>query len=199
MAEMIGLSKEQFQQLLEAVKGNQSPDQMQKIVEAAVLAARTLNPLEQKSMDERLALEKRRSRMQVEFGRIEEEAMRRKKFGCSHRRWPQGHKLAGHSCPRGQGEWTTGGQLTGRLGRVATMVCLRCGWTWAFRTTAEEAVDIGENGLLGVAPPPDDRLLSESCIYCNEPFTKSEYAHHDIEACRLKHEDSLLGEMAGAK
>ena len=197
MAENVTLTKEQFQDLLNRVGSNQSPEQMQKIVAAAVMAARTLNPLEQKALDERLEQEKRRSLMQVEFARIEEDSAWRRKHGCSHFRYPSGHKLAGNPAPQNTpgGEWTVGGQLGGPYGEIATMVCLRCSWVWQWKPSVEERAFIEQNGMLGMTPPAEDRLLSETCLYCHKSFSKKEFAEHNVEKCKAKQQDGLMARV----
>lgn len=135
-----------------------------KAVEAAVKAARAPNPLEQREIDKQIEADKRRSMMIVELGKAEEEVMRRKRDDCTHSRHSMSMgSLGGHAAPRGQGEWTTGGQMLGR--KKAVLVCTRCAWTWVFQPTDAEAEFIEQTGLRGFPPPTKekygDRLLEE--------------------------------------
>lgn len=174
------ISKEELQQLMSSVIG------------VALAESKKMNPLEQKAFDEQIEKDKRRRMMMVQLGKIEEEAARRKKYGCTHSRHPSGHKLAGHPCPRGQGEWVTGGQLHSR--GIASVICLRCATTWLFRPRQEDIQGIIDGGLAGVAPPDDDSCLSQRCRSCSEFFTQDEYEAHDKDACKAKIDslDSLL-------
>jgi hypothetical protein len=131
------------------------------IVAAAVSAANKLNPIEQRKLDEELASQKRKNLAAVEMGRIEEESMRRRRDGCSHSRYSMAQgKLGGHAAPKGQGEWTTGGQLHGN--GTATLICTRCSWTWTFEPTRQERDFIEQQGMLGMAPPPESRLIKDN-------------------------------------
>jgi hypothetical protein len=137
-----------------------SKEDLSKLLEAAIRAAKAPNVLEQKAIDEAIEKEKRRNLLMKELGKAEQETMLRRKNGCSHSRHPQGSgKRAGQPAPRGQGEWTTGGQLVGR--DLAVLCCLRCAWTWQWQPTYEEREFILNEGMLGMAPPPADRLLAE--------------------------------------
>jgi hypothetical protein len=86
------------------------------------------------------------------LGKIEEEARERRKNGCTHTRHALGTKLAGHAAPRGQGEWTTGGQMHGD--GTATITCTRCAYQWRFLPNHTEREYTQDSGLLGAAPPP---------------------------------------------
>jgi hypothetical protein len=136
-----------------------------KAVEAGVRASKALNPLEQKAYDEQIAAEQRKQQMIVELGKAEEQAMWQKKHGCSHSRYSaQAGKLGGHACPKGTGEWTTGGQFQGEEAGtgipLATLCCSRCAWTWHWKPTPQERHQLEENGFLGYPPPSEDRLLN---------------------------------------
>lgn len=128
------------------------------IVSAAVAASHQLNPIEQRKYEQELEAQKRRDKAMVELAKAEEESARRKKFGCSHSRHPMAMgKLGGHAAPKGTGEWTTGGQL--HDDDTATMVCSRCAWTWHWKPTLQERLYIEQQGMLGMAPPDDSRLI----------------------------------------
>lgn len=131
------MSKDQFQQILDAL-GNR------------------MNPLEQKKYEEELARDKRRTAMQIESARIEIEKRERQKNSCTHTRDKEGNMA-----PRGQGMWTTGGQVHGD--DTISLLCMRCGFVWKFKGTPSErdlAVN-GPHGLLGLAPPDDSRLIED--------------------------------------
>ena len=139
-------------------------DQLSRIIETAVKAARSPNVLEQRQIDEQIAADKRRSQMMVELGKTEEQAMKEKRDRCTHSRHPMtAGKFGGHPAPKGQGEWTTGGQMLGR--KKAVLICTRCSYTWVFEPTDTEAEYIEQSGLQGFAPPTKekygDRLLEE--------------------------------------
>lgn len=101
-----------------------SREDLQALLEAVVKAAKAPNALEQKAIDAEVERDRRRTMLMIELAKIEEQKQIARKNGCSHERYPQGHRHAGHPAPRGIGEFTTGGQLTGR--ELATLVCLRC-------------------------------------------------------------------------
>lgn len=143
----ITLTKDELQELLSNA------------VAAAIGAAKALNPLEQKKYDEALAADERRKQMMVALGKIEEESARRKKEGCSHCRWPMSAgRNAGSAAPKGQGEWCTSGQIHGY--DTIGLICQRCGTVWVYRATPQELEYAQQAGLLGMAPPPDSRLLA---------------------------------------
>lgn len=168
------ISKEELQQILATAVG------------AAVAEVKKMNPIEQEQFDKQVEEKKRKRQFMAYLGRIEEEAMRRRRFGCSHSRWPSGHKLAGHPCPRGQGEWTTGGQMHGK--GIATVICTRCATTWIFRASADETQAIIDGGLAGMAPPDESVCLHQRCNWCSEFFTHKEFSEHDVKACKAKAE-----------
>lgn len=138
-----------------------SPAQLQDMLIAVLRESKKLNPVEQRELDNQLAADKRRNQMQAQLGRIEAEAIKRKKDQCSHQAYPAGHKLAGHSCRRGEGNWVTGGQAY--QDGTAMLICLRCSSTFHFRPTPEYFNQILQNGLLGEAPPPPEQCLCSSC------------------------------------
>jgi len=147
-----------------------SDEQLSKIITAAVTAAKAPNPVEAREIEKQIEADKRRTMMQVEMAKAEEEHIRQKKYGCSHSRHPQGAgKMAGHAAPKGTGEWTTGGRLCGRNEKTgaprAVLICQRCSWTWTFEPTIQELDYINESGMLGMAPPTKekygDRLIQE--------------------------------------
>ena len=128
------------------------------IVSAAVAASHQLNPIEQRKYKQELEAQERKDRAMVELGKAEEQAMWNKKHGCSHSRFPMSMgKLGGHPCPKGQGEWTTGGQL--HSPDLATMICQRCSWVWQWKPTRAEFEYIEQNGMMGMAPPDESRLI----------------------------------------
>ena len=149
-------SREQVQELL---------DRQQKMFEGLADKLTKLNPLDQRKLDEALENERRRALAIVEFGKIEEESERRKKNSCSHMRYPAGHRLSGHSCPKGTlgGEWTTGGQAY--QNGTAMVICNRCSSVWMFRPSPEIYTVIVQNGLMGEAPPREEDTI---CIGCFE-------------------------------
>lgn len=168
------ISKEELQQILATAVG------------AAVAEVKKMNPLEEEKFKKEMELKKRRDMMQVEMGRIEEESARRKRFGCSHSRYPNGHRLAGHPCPKGQGEWVTGGQMHSK--GVASIICLRCGTAWLFKPDADEVQAIIDGGLVGMAPPNESKCLMQRCSWCNDFMTPAEFSTHDVKACKAKYE-----------
>lgn len=132
---------------------------LQAILESVVRAARAPSALEEKKMNDEIERERRRTLLMVEMGKAEEQKLNNRKNGCSHSRAPQGARNGGQAVPRGTGEWTTGGQLTGR--DLATLVCCRCGWAWQFSPTPSEREYIEQNGMLGMSPPSADRIIAE--------------------------------------
>ena len=135
-----------------------------RIISAAIKAGNAPNVLQQLEIDKLVQQEKRKALMQRTMAQVEEEAARRKKDGCSHSRWPMSAgKIAGHSCPKGQGEWTTGGQLVGsEHGKeLAFLVCQRCGSNWKWKPNSGEYESILTNGLQGWAPPATERVIAD--------------------------------------
>lgn len=149
-----GFTYEQVQQLIKTA------------VETAVLSANKMNPIEQKKFDEEAERDRRRSQMMIQLGKIEEEATRRRKEGCTHMRYTMSAgRRAGEMAPRNaaNAEWMTGGQAY--QNGTASIICLRCQTVWLFRPTPEYYSAIQQNGLLGEAPPEDKDVI---CIGCFE-------------------------------
>src|SRR5438552_1230445 len=125
-----------------------SPDQLQqllvKAVAAGVAEATKMNPLEEKRYKEELEREERRNKLAVELGKAEEEALRKKRDACSHSRDKEGNGVS-----RGQGIWTTQGQIHGN--ECITLICMRCATTWTWKGTMAErdAANNSAHGLLG--------------------------------------------------
>src|SRR5215472_9666368 len=112
-------------------------DLLRTAIAEAVSQATKLNPIEQRKLDEEMERERRKNAMMLQLGRIEEEAERRRKAGCTHKRFPaSAGKLAGQSAPRDAvgAEWATGGQAY--QDGTAMVICLRCSSTWLFRPDA---------------------------------------------------------------
>lgn len=157
-----------------------TPEQLQELLRAVVMESKKLNPLEQKEFDEKMAQERRKARMVADLGRAEEEAMKAKRNGCSHMRWPAtAGKNAGHSAPRGAlgAEWCTGGQAY-QDGTAAT-ICMRCSTVWRFKPTPEYYTAIVQNGLLGEAPPSDEHIICEGCLVLKSSCKCAELALKD--------------------
>ena len=137
-----------------------SPDQLQQLLTKAVAAgvaeATKMNPLEEKRYLEELEREERRNKLAVELGKAEEEALRKKRDACTHSRDKEGNAVS-----RGSGIWTTQGQVHGN--ERITLLCMRCATTWTWKATADEreAVSNSAHGLMGWAPPAEDRLIRE--------------------------------------
>jgi hypothetical protein len=130
------------------------------IVSAAVAAAHQLNPIEQRKYEQELQAQKRKDLAAVQLAKIEEENLRNRKNSCSHSRYPMAMgKLGGHNCPKGQGEWTTGGQM--HDDDTATMICQRCSWTWHWKPALQERQYIEQNGMMSMAPPDESRLIKQ--------------------------------------
>jgi hypothetical protein len=142
-----------------------SPEQLQELLKTAIAEATKLNPIEQRKLDEELQKDRRRNQMMIQLGKIEEEAARRKRDGCSHMRHPAGSgKLAGQSAAKGSlgAEWCTGGQAY--QDGLAMVICLRCSSTWLFRPDSNYYNAILQNGLLGEAPPSDEMTICPGCF-----------------------------------
>jgi hypothetical protein len=135
--------------------------ELQSLLEAAVRAANAPNALEQKAIAEDLQREHRRALFAVELGKVEEGRMLAKKNGCTHSRLSMAAgKNGGNTAPRGEGEWTTGGQLSGNA-EEAMLICTRCSYMWKWKVTNQEREFINNTGLLGMAPPPHERVTWE--------------------------------------
>lgn len=135
-------------------------------VESAVGAMNKMNPIEQRKFDEDMDREHRRNQMVLQLGKIEEEAAKRRKEGCTHLRYAaMSGKHAGEMAPKGSqmSEWMTGGQAY--QNGLASLICLRCQTVWLFRPTMEYYNAIIQNGLYGEAPPSPEH---EICIGCFE-------------------------------
>jgi hypothetical protein len=155
--EIKGLTKDDLKDLITAA------------TTAAVAAAMRPNAKEQKEIDDQIAADKRKSLMMVEMGKAEQEAMDRKKYGCSHSRHPMSAgKLGGHNCRKGTGEWTTGGQFCGKNPKTgvpyAYLVCTRCSFGWKWEPNVQELEYLQENGFMGLEPPEESRLLKEELV-----------------------------------
>src|SRR5271169_5065397 len=149
---------------------NVSPEDLQAILEAVLAKVQQLNPLEQRKYDEMVAKERRRDDLAVQIGKAEEEASLRRRNSCSHIRYgASSGKLSGHLAPKGTpgGEYTTGGQVY--QNGLGMMFCSRCHSDWWFKPTPEYYAVLAQNGIDGVAPPPEENCI---CIGCYEPKPK---------------------------
>jgi hypothetical protein len=159
-------------------------EMMAKTVAAVVSEMKKPNAIEQKALDEAENASKRRQLLMKTLGKAEEESMRRKRYGCSHSRYSNAAgRLAGHSAPRGTGEWTTGGQTHGN--GTITVICMRCATDWTYKGTPEEYQSAQDAGLLGVEPPPPERWIL-TCGYCNTEFTGEKKYRDHIEKCEFR-------------
>jgi hypothetical protein len=135
-----------------------SPEQLQdfmaKAMAAAVAEARKMTPMEERKYNEEVQREKRRLLMSVELAKAEEQIQRNKRLGCSHKCDPRTGLAVGRD--RQDGEWTTGGQLHGN--DLATLVCIRCAWTWRWVTNPNERDYINNVGMLHMSPPDQERV-----------------------------------------
>lgn len=136
------ISKEDLQELLVSA------------MSAAASEARRMTPLEERKYKEEVARERRRDRMSIELAKAEEQNQRNKMLGCSHKCDPKTGLAVGRDRP--DGLWTTAGQLHGN--DLATLCCIRCGWTWRWKTNPGERDYINNVGMLNMAPPPKDRV-----------------------------------------
>ncbi len=128
---------------------------------AAVNLPRAMNPMEKKQYEEEIKREKRRAILSVELGKAEAEKRYRQQTGCTHSRLSTAAGArAGQPAPRGQGEWTTGGQVHGY--DTIGLVCLRCSTSWQFKATPQEIEFANQVGLLGFAPPPIERCINKA-------------------------------------
>jgi hypothetical protein len=148
-----------------SITEDQLTSMFSKAMESAVKAARAPGVLEQKAIDKQIEDDKRRDMAMRSLAKIEEEAIRRKRDNCSHSRYSMAAgALGGHDCAKGKGEWTTGGQLSGRNDKTgavqAVLVCTRCSRTFRWEPTVQE-LDYFQNGgsMLGYPPPSEDRLV----------------------------------------
>lgn len=134
-------------------------------ISEAVSQATKLNPIEQRKLDEEMEKDRRKNAMMRQLGQIEEESMRRKRDGCTHKRYPATMgKLSGHSAPANAlgAEWCTSGQAY--QDGTAMIICMRCSSTWLFRPDASYYSAILQNGLLGEAPPPNELTICPGCF-----------------------------------
>lgn len=153
MPSTIEMTAEQLQRLMEVA------------IKTAVQEATRPNYLEQKKIDEELERERRKAEMQLQLGQAEEQALKARREGCSHLRYPaSAGENAGHGAPKGTmgAEWTTGGQA--QQDGTAVLICLRCASVWRFRPAPEYFTQIVQNGLRGVAPPPAQHVICEGCL-----------------------------------
>ena len=138
-----------------------SKAELQELLTAVVKAGTAPNAFQQKAVQEELQREHRRNLLAVELGKVEEARMQARKNGCTHSRLSMAAgKNGGNAAPRGTGEWTTGGQLSGD-GEEAMLICQRCSWMWKWKVTNQEREAINNVGLLGAAPPPAERVTWE--------------------------------------
>jgi len=141
-----------------------TPQQFQAILESVVAKAKELNPLDQRKYDEMLAKERRRDLLAVQIGKAEEEASRARRNNCSHMRYgASAGKHAGELCPKGSpgGEFCTGGQA--HQNGLVHLFCSRCNSEWWFQPTQDYYTFILQNGIDGIAPPPEEHTI---CIGC---------------------------------
>jgi hypothetical protein len=135
-----------------------SAEELQKLMASAMAAAvseaRKMTPMEERKYKQELERERRRDRMAIELAKTEEQRERNRRLGCSHRCDPKTGLGVGRD--RADGIWTTGGQLHGN--DLATLVCLRCAWTWRWKTNSQERDYINNAGMLYMAPPDKDRV-----------------------------------------
>jgi hypothetical protein len=132
---------------------NITKDDLKVLLEAAVKAAKAPNAREERELEEDIQREKRRTLLMTELARVEDERQKRLKNACSHSRDPR----TGNAVAKGSGTWCTSGQLVGL--ETAVMICQRCNFAWTFRPTASEREYILNQGMLGMAPPSEDRLV----------------------------------------
>lgn len=141
-----------------------TPEQLQELLKTAigeaVAQATRLNPIEERKLAEELAKERRRNMMMIQLGKIEEEAARNRRDGCSHMR----DAKTGDSVPRSwpTGEWTTSGQAY--QNGTAVIICQRCSSTWLFKPDPNYYSAIIQNGLLKAQPPPEELTMCPGCF-----------------------------------
>lgn len=148
---------EKFNQLegkVEEPKKLELTPEMTDLITKVIAATQKLNPLDERKYNEEINREKRRAMFAVELAKAEEQTRLNRINGCSHSR----DSRLGNAVAKGTGEWTTGGQMHGN--DTATLTCLRCGFGWHFSTTPQEREYFREQGMLGMAPPPMDRLVA---------------------------------------
>jgi hypothetical protein len=141
-------------------KSDQQPMMLTpEMLERIIKAARAPNAKEAREIEADVEREKRRTLLAVELAKSEQATMDRKKNGCSHSRYENGSRNAGQAAPKGTGEWTTGGQLVGR--DTACTICVRCAYSWIWKPTWEQREYIENVGMLGMAPPKPEQVISE--------------------------------------
>lgn len=156
-----------------------SPEQLQTILEAVLSKVQQLNPLEQKKYDEEVAKQRRRDLLAVQLGKAEAQAQRNKRNNCSHMRFSAtAGKHAGMLAPKGTpgAEWCTGGQAY--QNGLVMIFCSRCHSDWWFQPTQDFYTFIIQNGVDGMAPPPDDQCV---CIGCYEMKNQCRCAEISME------------------
>src|SRR6185437_16876350 len=135
------------------------------------------NPLEERKLREELEKDQRRKLAMVELGKAEEFARTNRQKTCTHSRDDKGNYVS-----KGQGTWTTGGNVS--TSGIGSLVCLRCSKTWRWRASAAER-EYSENvGLLGFTPPHDDICLHQ-CVHCSKDFEMKLLREHEA-SCPLK-------------
>lgn len=130
-----------------------SKDALKELLLEVMTSARKMTPLEERKYQEEVETERRRNAMMVEMAKAEEEGLKRKRTGCSHKR----DKSTGENVPRSDpyGVWITQGQL--HSNDVISLICLRCStvWQWKADTSLRQYAQDSEHGLLGFPPPVD--------------------------------------------
>lgn len=157
----VTMTQEQFNQLLEALG-----------------SSKKMNPLEEIQYQQQVEAQKRAQLMR-EGVQAEEQSQQRRKASCTHSRYPMSAGARGGlPCPKGQGEWTTGGQTLNN--RHIVLICTRCARTWKWEATPEQLQAANDGGLLGIAPPSEDICLQD-CAYCNKPVKSKDLAEHEAQ------------------
>jgi hypothetical protein len=136
-------------------------EQLQEMMRAILVESKKPTLLEQREIDKATAEDHRRDQMMIQMAKIEEEAQRKKKFGCSHMRYVAGTRNGGHAAPKGafNAEWATSGQ--GLQDGTAVWVCQRCSTAIRFKPDSNQYNEILQNGMLGYAPPPEEQVVLE--------------------------------------
>src|SRR5581483_4321739 len=171
-------------QELSMAETNFSHDQVQELLrqqaemfKGVISELKKPNPLEERKLREELEKEQRRKLAMIALGKAEEFARTNRQKSCTHSRDDKGNYVN-----KGQGTWTTGGNV-GTNG-IGSLVCWRCAKTWRWRASAAER-EYSENvGLLGFVPPSEDICLTQ-CVYCSKDFENKELKAHEA-ACSMK-------------
>jgi hypothetical protein len=123
-------------------------ERLTRFVEAAVLSATNPRSALQRPIDAELDADEKLLRKEMELGWAEAQHMARRGETCQHH--------------RKDGGWCTGGKLIDEDTATpkALLVCLRCGWEYQWELTYKEHISLRETGLLGLAPPPKERLIA---------------------------------------